>query len=433
MAEAGAAAAEAYESFAAFLTELAGKATGDWALGEQRYSALLQEKELLDRRRRLAARARAGRNTRRSTTRCARCAVTRGATTTGAPASTRSTRTGRRRPTRCATGYERWTETARAFLHEHELVSFPDGEECSVEPSPPFQRPVLAVASVLPTSRHAAEPEGTFQRPVPARRNIRQGPRRATGRQQLRQHGDDERARGVPGPSLALRVAAGRCAADPPSGHDAVLRRGLGALYGADDAGAGLLHRSVPGPVPSRRPHLPRGSHRRRHEPALRRHDVRRGRRLHAHELAAHRGRGPRRGHALLRLADAGGFVPHRLARDRALARALARARATACATSTTASPARVACPSRWPSARCSDDAAATCGARRCACCVVVVAACASDGRTLREPAPGATRRRCRGRRRRVRARSPVLRPVPQHDRIRVDQPRIRGRARRSP
>src|SRR5262249_27579183 len=45
--EAGAAAAAAYESFAAFLTELADEATGDWALGEQRYSALLQHKELL--------------------------------------------------------------------------------------------------------------------------------------------------------------------------------------------------------------------------------------------------------------------------------------------------------------------------------------------------------------------------------------------------
>src|SRR5439155_21309514 len=44
-------------------------------------------------------------------------------------------------------GYEEWTAKARAFLVERELVSFPDGEVCSVEPSPPFQRPVIAVAS----------------------------------------------------------------------------------------------------------------------------------------------------------------------------------------------------------------------------------------------------------------------------------------------
>ena len=64
-------------------------------------------------------------------------------------------------------GYEDWTERARQFLHDKGLVSFPAGEECAVVPSPPFQRPVLAVASspvdVLPTNggRVVVMPDGS--------------------------------------------------------------------------------------------------------------------------------------------------------------------------------------------------------------------------------------------------------------------------------
>jgi uncharacterized protein (DUF885 family) len=43
--------------------------------------------------------------------------------------------------------YAEWTEKARAFLRDTGLVTLPKGEECVVEPSPPFQRPILAVAS----------------------------------------------------------------------------------------------------------------------------------------------------------------------------------------------------------------------------------------------------------------------------------------------
>jgi hypothetical protein len=43
--------------------------------------------------------------------------------------------------------YEEWTEKARTFLRDTGLVTLPKGEECAVEPSPPFQRPILAVAS----------------------------------------------------------------------------------------------------------------------------------------------------------------------------------------------------------------------------------------------------------------------------------------------
>jgi uncharacterized protein (DUF885 family) len=43
--------------------------------------------------------------------------------------------------------YENTTNQARSFLADHGLVTLPDGERCLVEPSPPFQRPILAVAS----------------------------------------------------------------------------------------------------------------------------------------------------------------------------------------------------------------------------------------------------------------------------------------------
>jgi len=43
--------------------------------------------------------------------------------------------------------YEEWTGKARSFLRDTGLVTLPQGETCTVEPSPPFQRPILAVAS----------------------------------------------------------------------------------------------------------------------------------------------------------------------------------------------------------------------------------------------------------------------------------------------
>jgi uncharacterized protein (DUF885 family) len=45
--------------------------------------------------------------------------------------------------------YEAETRKARDFLVERGLVTFADGEECRVVPSPAFQRPVLSVASYL--------------------------------------------------------------------------------------------------------------------------------------------------------------------------------------------------------------------------------------------------------------------------------------------
>jgi uncharacterized protein (DUF885 family) len=166
LAEAGAAAAEAYESFAGFLTELAEKATGDWALGEQRYTALLREKELLaDDVMSLRERGKAQHAALDEEMR-ALCRDAWG----DDDWRTRLDTVNADRPTtpdEMREGYEVCTESARAFLHEHQLVSFPDGEECSVEPSPPFQRPVLAVASYLQPPAMRPSLKGRFNVPYP--------------------------------------------------------------------------------------------------------------------------------------------------------------------------------------------------------------------------------------------------------------------------
>ncbi len=146
LAEAGDATASAYESYVAFLEEMRPSATGDWALGEERYSALLREKELLGfgaaelRERGQAAYDELA----AELTRCAR--ELRG-TDDWKSVLDELNEDHPRTPEEMRIGYEEWTERARVFLREHELVSFPAGEECAVVPSPPFQRPVLAVAS----------------------------------------------------------------------------------------------------------------------------------------------------------------------------------------------------------------------------------------------------------------------------------------------
>jgi uncharacterized protein (DUF885 family) len=166
IADAGGAAAAAYESFAGFLEDLEGRATGDWALGEERYSALLQEKELLpDDAASLRERGKAQHAALEAELRDL-CRDAWGdddwrdrldLVNSDRPHT----------PEEMRDGYERFTETARAFLHEHGLVSFPDGESCTVEPSPPFQRPVLAVASYFQPPAMRPTLQGRFNVPYP--------------------------------------------------------------------------------------------------------------------------------------------------------------------------------------------------------------------------------------------------------------------------
>jgi len=166
LAEAGEAAASAYASYVEFLEEMRPAAVGEWALGEDRYSALLREKEMLG----FGARELRDRG--------------RAAYDELAEALTRSARDLRgtddwkavldelnedhpRTPEAMRAGYEEWTARAREFLRERRLVSFPDGEECAVVPSPHFQRPVLAVASYMQPPPFSDRMKGHFFVPFP--------------------------------------------------------------------------------------------------------------------------------------------------------------------------------------------------------------------------------------------------------------------------
>jgi uncharacterized protein (DUF885 family) len=166
IARAGADAAAAYESFAEFLTDLAERATGDWALGEARYTALLRDKELLAddagslRERGAAAHAALD-------TELQELCRKHWADDDWRSRLDTVNADGPTTPEEMLAGYGHWTEAARAFLVEHDLVSFPEGERCSVEPSPPFQRPVLAVASYFQPPAMRATLEGRFNVPYP--------------------------------------------------------------------------------------------------------------------------------------------------------------------------------------------------------------------------------------------------------------------------
>ena len=148
LAEAGEVAASSYDGYVHFLEEMRPSATGEWAIGEERYSALLREKELLGfGARELRDRGQAAYDELAvDLTRCAR--ELRG-TDDWKLVLDELNEDHPRTPEEMRIGYEEWTERARVYLREHRLVSFPEGERCTVEPSPPFQRPVLAVASYM--------------------------------------------------------------------------------------------------------------------------------------------------------------------------------------------------------------------------------------------------------------------------------------------
>ena len=85
-----------------------------------------------------------------------------------------------------------------SFLRETGWSSFPAGEECGVEPSPPFQRPVLAVASY--SSRRRSRPDARpLLRSVPARRRIRRGDPAATREELATRHPDESVHEAYPG------------------------------------------------------------------------------------------------------------------------------------------------------------------------------------------------------------------------------------------
>jgi len=166
LAEAGEAAGAAYDGYVAFLEEMRPNASGDWRLGEERYSALLREKELLAfGARELRDRGQAAYG--ELATELTRCARELRGTDDWKAVLDELNEDHPRTPEEMRVGYEEWTERARVYLREHGLVSFPDGEECAVVPSPHFQRPVLAVASYMQPPAFSDRMKGHFFVPFP--------------------------------------------------------------------------------------------------------------------------------------------------------------------------------------------------------------------------------------------------------------------------
>ena len=188
LADAGEVAAAAFETFLPFLEELAASAAGPYAIGEERYSGLLRHKELLgygapEMRERgraawtqldaemadLAEQVDGSRDWRAVMERV-------NADHPGTPEEMRAE-------------YEDWTPRARQFLVDRELVTLPEGERCLVEPSPPFQRPVLAVASYNAPPAFKPSLVGHFFVPYPPE---------ATSAEEVQQRLADNSTQGVP-------------------------------------------------------------------------------------------------------------------------------------------------------------------------------------------------------------------------------------------
>lgn len=145
LAEAGELAASAYEDFGAFLLDLQERASGDYAIGEERYSAILEQQELLGYgAREMHERGRAAfdeiAEDMRQRARDLRGTDDWGSVIEELNADHPPT------PQEMLAAYTSWTERARAFCRERRLVTLPDGEECLIEPSPVFQRATIAVA-----------------------------------------------------------------------------------------------------------------------------------------------------------------------------------------------------------------------------------------------------------------------------------------------
>jgi uncharacterized protein (DUF885 family) len=146
LSDAGELAARAYEDFLDFLTKLLADASGPFAIGEDRYSALLIEKEML------SYGAREMRERGRAAFADIDADMARRANDLRGTQDWRTVMEELHAdhpttPEEMRRAYEDWTERARQYLIDRELVTMVDGERCLVEPSPPFQRPMLAVAS----------------------------------------------------------------------------------------------------------------------------------------------------------------------------------------------------------------------------------------------------------------------------------------------
>lgn len=155
-------AAAAFDETTTFLESFHTKAGGDWRMGEKLYSALLTERELL-------GYGAAELHERGERAYAALDAELRGLARaiTGDSDDWHGLLTALQQdhpPTLEAmrAEYEAETLRAREFARERGLVTFAQGEECRVAPSPEFQRPILSVASYMAPPPLTASRVGHF-------------------------------------------------------------------------------------------------------------------------------------------------------------------------------------------------------------------------------------------------------------------------------
>jgi len=166
LSAAGATAAAAFDRFASFLQDLRGKAGGSYAVGEETYTALLREKELLRYdARELRERGREQYDLLDAELR--RLSKVIAGHEDWVSLLHELNQIHAADPEGMRREYEEWTERAREFLRRTGLVTLPAGERCTVEPSPHFQRPILAVASYNGPPAFSDSMTGHFFVPFP--------------------------------------------------------------------------------------------------------------------------------------------------------------------------------------------------------------------------------------------------------------------------
>ena len=164
VADAGEVAATAFEELGTHVEAMVERASGDWAIGEERYSELLREAEGLPYGARelhekglalydeLAADMRLRSRDLRGTDDF--LGVLRGFNDDHPET-----------PEEMLALYQEATDAARVFCVEHDLVTLPDGESCVVAPSAPFTRSMIAVAHYMQPPPFAPAPAGGGGRP----------------------------------------------------------------------------------------------------------------------------------------------------------------------------------------------------------------------------------------------------------------------------
>jgi uncharacterized protein (DUF885 family) len=166
LGRAGEAAAAALDEHAAWLSDFADRARGTYMLGEPTYSALLREAEGLDYgAAELLERGRAAVQRMKDELRRRARAIDGDDDWQAWLARTRNDHPDS--PDEMRQEYDEYTQRARAFCVDRDLVTMPAGERCEVVPAPHFMRPVLAVAAYQGPPALTARRTGWFYVPYP--------------------------------------------------------------------------------------------------------------------------------------------------------------------------------------------------------------------------------------------------------------------------